>query len=85
MTTQPGETITPGMVKLIEEGGMPQWKNPFTLGGLYIKFEVEFPTGEDLSPQIVEVNIKKKTFLFLTREDSQKCLTQARPHHFNPR
>jgi DnaJ family protein A protein 2 len=41
--TKPGEVIKPGQVKQIPGEGMPQYKNPFDKGNLYIKFDIEFP------------------------------------------
>ncbi|CAH2231406.1 dnaJ homolog subfamily A member 2-like [Pararge aegeria] len=39
----PGEVIKPGDLKGIQGEGMPQHKNPFEKGNLYIRFEVTFP------------------------------------------
>jgi len=43
VTILPGEVITPGCVKAINNEGMPRYKSPFDKGTLYVKFEVEFP------------------------------------------
>ncbi|XP_065331662.1 dnaJ homolog subfamily A member 2-like [Cloeon dipterum] len=40
-----GEVIKPGDLKGIKEEGMPQYKNPFEKGNLYIKFDVTFPSN----------------------------------------
>lgn len=42
-TISNSEIIKPGEVKCIENEGMPQERNPFVRGGLFIEFEVEFP------------------------------------------
>ncbi|KAJ3261991.1 Type I HSP40 co-chaperone [Boothiomyces macroporosus] len=39
----PGEVITPGSVKAINNEGMPTYKAPFDKGVLYVKFDIEFP------------------------------------------
>lgn len=39
----PGQVIKPGDVKGIEGEGMPQYKNPFEKGNLYINFDVTMP------------------------------------------
>lgn len=38
-----GQVIKPGDIKGIEGEGMPQYKNPFERGNLYINFEVKMP------------------------------------------
>ncbi|GBP11863.1 DnaJ homolog subfamily A member 2 [Eumeta japonica] len=38
-----GEVIKPGDLKGIQHEGMPQYKNPFEKGNLYIKFDILFP------------------------------------------
>lgn len=48
-TGKNGEIITPGQVKCIENEGMPQHKNPYVLGGLFIEFELEFPPDGTLT------------------------------------
>jgi DnaJ-class molecular chaperone len=47
---KPGEVIEPGDVRVIPEEGMPQYKNPFVKGRLFIVFEIEFPKPAQLSP-----------------------------------
>jgi DnaJ family protein A protein 2 len=37
------EVIRPGDVRVISEEGMPQHKNPFVKGNMYIRFKVDFP------------------------------------------
>lgn len=44
LITQPaGQVIKPRDVKGIRGEGMPQYKNPFEKGNLYITFDIEFP------------------------------------------
>lgn len=53
--SRPGEIITPGEIKAIRDQGMPQHKNPYVMGSLYIEFNVEFPKPEELTPNVVKV------------------------------
>lgn len=46
---QPNVVIKPGDVKQIDGGGMPQYKNPYSKGNLYIKFDIEFPKSTELN------------------------------------
>jgi len=39
-----GDIIKPGEIRTIEREGMPQHKQPFNRGSLYIKFTIVFPT-----------------------------------------
>lgn len=39
----PGQVVKPGDIRGIEGEGMPQYKNPFERGNLYINFEVKMP------------------------------------------
>lgn len=48
---QPGEITRPASMKAVNQEGMPNFKNPFLKGQLYIHFEVEFPNPEDLDEQ----------------------------------
>lgn len=47
----PGEVIKPGDLKGIQGEGMPQYKNPFEKGNLYIKFDVVFPENNFASEE----------------------------------
>ncbi|BFZ12603.1 hypothetical protein BsWGS_15642 [Bradybaena similaris] len=48
---QPGEIISPGKLKMVPDEGMPQHRNPYEKGNLYINFNIDFPernfTSED--------------------------------------
>ncbi|KAK9465284.1 hypothetical protein V1512DRAFT_228880 [Lipomyces arxii] len=46
----PGETIHPGMVKMIANRGMPSYRL-HNFGNLYVEFEVEFPGNNFASPE----------------------------------
>lgn len=46
-----GEVIKPGDTKGIQGEGMPQYKNPFEKGNLYIKFDVVFPQNNFASEE----------------------------------
>lgn len=39
----PGQVVKPGDLKVVSGEGMPQYKNPFEKGNLYVKFEIQFP------------------------------------------
>ena len=43
VTTAPGEIIQHGQVKMVQDMGLPVYKETFSYGNLYIEFEVEFP------------------------------------------
>jgi len=44
------EVIKPGDVRVIENEGMPRYRSPFEKGKLFVKFDIIFPTVEDLAP-----------------------------------
>ncbi|KAL1992593.1 hypothetical protein VTN49DRAFT_4625 [Thermomyces lanuginosus] len=43
----PGETITPGAIKVIKGQGMPSYRH-HQFGDLYIQFDIKFPKGHEL-------------------------------------
>jgi len=43
--------ITPGSYKAIKDEGMPNVKNPYVRGNMYIEFEIEFPKAEQLTKE----------------------------------
>ncbi|KAG2469760.1 DNJA2 protein, partial [Polypterus senegalus] len=47
----PGKVIEPGSVRVVRGEGMPQYRNPFEKGDLYIKFDVQFPENNWISPE----------------------------------
>uniref|UniRef100_A0ACB8EAB1 DnaJ sub A member 2 n=1 Tax=Sphaerodactylus townsendi TaxID=933632 RepID=A0ACB8EAB1_9SAUR len=47
----PGKVIEPGCVRVVRAEGMPQYRNPFEKGDLYIKFDVQFPENNWISPE----------------------------------
>jgi len=49
------EILKPGDVKCIESEGMPQYKNPFEKGKLYIKFDVQFPASGTITPEEIKI------------------------------
>lgn len=51
----PGNVICPGDVKGIVGEGMPQHRNPFEKGNLYINFEVIFPNNHFCSEKMLLV------------------------------
>ncbi|CAF4758540.1 unnamed protein product [Pieris macdunnoughi] len=71
-----GEVIKPGDLKGIKGEGMPQHKNPFEKGNLYIKFEVTFPennfAAEEQLRQIETVLPPRPAFVMPTGEDVEE-------------
>ncbi|CAN2389374.1 ATPase activator activity [Pristimantis euphronides] len=47
----PGKVIEPGSVRVVRGEGMPQYRNPFEKGDLFIKFEVQFPENNWINPE----------------------------------
>lgn len=41
----------PGSVRMVRGEGMPQYRNPFDKGDLYVKFDVQFPQNNWISPE----------------------------------
>lgn len=72
----PGEVIKPGDLKGIQGEGMPQFKNPFEKGNLYIKFDVVFPENnfatEEQLKQIETVLPPRPAFVMPTGEDVEE-------------
>lgn len=48
---------------MVKGEGMPQYRNPFEKGDLYIKFDVQFPENNWISPEKLNVGftLKKKS------------------------
>ncbi|KAL0849078.1 hypothetical protein ABMA28_013440 [Loxostege sticticalis] len=72
----PGEVIKPGDLKGIQGEGMPQFKNPFEKGNLYIKFDVVFPENnfatEEQLKQIETILPPRPAFVMPTGEDVEE-------------
>lgn len=51
ITHPPGQVIKPGEVKAVQGEGMPQYKNPFEKGNLYVTFEIKFPENHFASEE----------------------------------
>ncbi|CAK6951144.1 dnaJ homolog subfamily A member 2-like [Scomber scombrus] len=47
----PGKVIEPGSIRMVKGEGMPQYRNPFEKGDLYLKFDVQFPENNWISPE----------------------------------
>jgi len=58
VNSKPGEIIKPGDTKVIANEGMPQYKNPFEKGRLFVQFEIEFPEPKDLTPDVTKALIQ---------------------------
>jgi DnaJ family protein A protein 2 len=50
LKSAPGEVTKPGDTKIIAGEGMPQYKNPFEKGKLFVNIDVEFPPTGFLTP-----------------------------------
>jgi DnaJ-class molecular chaperone len=48
ISTAPGEIISHEQVKCIKNKGLPYFKDSFSYGNLYVKFEVEMPAKGSL-------------------------------------
>lgn len=46
---------SPGSVRVVRAEGMPQYRNPFEKGDLFVKFEVQFPQNNWISPEKLTV------------------------------
>lgn len=44
-----------GSVRVVRAEGMPQYRNPFEKGDLFVKFEVQFPQNNWISPEKLTV------------------------------
>ncbi|KAJ8340144.1 hypothetical protein SKAU_G00347770 [Synaphobranchus kaupii] len=47
----PGKVIEPGSIRVVRGEGMPQYRNPFEKGDLFIKFDVVFPDNNWINPE----------------------------------
>ena len=47
----------PASVRVVRGEGMPQYRNPFEKGDLYIKFNVQFPDNNWISPEKLVVRL----------------------------
>ncbi|CAG9567028.1 unnamed protein product [Danaus chrysippus] len=72
----PGEVIKPGDLKGIQGEGMPQHKNPFEKGNLYIKFDVTFPenhfANEEQLKKIESILPPRPAFVMPTGDDVEE-------------
>ncbi|CAG4990590.1 unnamed protein product [Parnassius apollo] len=71
-----GEIIKPGDLKGILGEGMPQYKNPFEKGNLYIKFNIIFPENnfatEEQLKQIESILPPRPAFVMPTGDDVEE-------------
>lgn len=49
---------------MVKGEGMPQYRNPFEKGDLYIKFDVQFPENNWISPDKLNVSFSRSTMRF---------------------
>lgn len=55
ITHPQGQVIKPGDVKTVVGEGMPQYKNPFEKGNLYVNFEIKFPENHFTTEENLKV------------------------------
>jgi len=53
VTSPPGIVIKDGAIKIIHGEGMPQYRNPFEKGRLFIQFKVVFPSNNFATPAAI--------------------------------
>ncbi|KPI93895.1 DnaJ-like subfamily A member 2 [Papilio xuthus] len=72
----PGVVIKPGDLKGIQGEGMPQYKNPFEKGNLYVKFNIVFPENnfgtEEQLQKIESILPPRPAFVMPTGEDVEE-------------
>lgn len=51
VTSEPGEVIRPGDMRAIPDEGMPRLGQPFQKGRMFVKFDVQFPDPQTLTPE----------------------------------
>lgn len=52
----------PGCIRMVKGEGMPQYRNPFEKGDLYVKFDVQFPENNWISAEKLNVSHDDETF-----------------------
>lgn len=52
---------------------MPQYRNPFEKGDLYIKFDVQFPENNWINPDKLSVSILSKFKQWMTLSSIKLC------------
>lgn len=45
-----------GCIRMVKGEGMPQYRNPFEKGDLYVKFDVQFPENNWISAEKLNVS-----------------------------
>lgn len=45
-----------GCIRMVKGEGMPQYRNPFEKGDLYIKFDVQFPENNWINAEKLNVS-----------------------------
>lgn len=50
----------PGSIRMVKGEGMPQYRNPFEKGDLYLKFDVQFPENNWISPE--KLNVSRRCY-----------------------
>lgn len=63
--------VKPGQVMVIKGEGMPQNKNPYVTGSLYIEFKIVFPTSLTAAKQIQLCKLLPSAKALMVDEDSE--------------
>ena len=56
-----------GSIRVVRGEGMPQYRNPFEKGDLFIKFDVQFPSSNWISPEKLTVSNKNRPSVFVVQ------------------
>lgn len=76
--TKPGHCLTPGATMQVPDEGMPIYRQPFTKGCLFVKFEVQFPetvslNSEDMSALSLMLGQSNTQVTPVESEDMDVC------------
>lgn len=58
-----------GAVRVVRGEGMPQYRNPFEKGDLYIKFDVRFPDNGWLSTE--KLTVSRVCYVYVNASEEQ--------------
>mmetsp|Transcript_273 Transcript_273/g.372 ORF Transcript_273/g.372 Transcript_273/m.372 type:complete len:414 (-) Transcript_273:30-1271(-) len=74
--TEKTEVVEPGEVRVVQNEGMPIYKQPFQKGNLYIKFNIEFPKPGYIRPESIaalEKILPPRRAAPKTTDDTEVC------------
>jgi DnaJ family protein A protein 2 len=75
-----GDVIKQGDIRMIPNEGMPQYKNPFNKGNLYIQFNVEFPKPGSLTDK----KLQQLEAILPPRKPVPKLTEEMEQHELKP-